>query len=300
MNKIIVHGGDIPKDTYFIENDKINGLNLKNMLIELDILDSINMSERTYSGTFASGLVGYALLGPLGGIGGMLVGGSKKKTNNIVFACGLTNGITFIAESDHETFSYLKSIFSKNSQDKQLESERQKLLNEISDEKECPQCAETIKLKAKVCRFCGYEFSSEELEDSLEKANKKIRELESKINSEAEKNDSYRIELTCRGRNTEEEIIQVLVNAGYSADKLKKFANKAVENPPAVFVSNIDEKLKNQWEAYFEMNGIELVRSKVVKTNERIKTISDYPAKTAEALSRAQYQANKKKLLNRI
>jgi len=27
-----------------------------------------------------------------------------------------------------------------------------------SDEKVCPQCAETIKRKAKVCRFCGHDF----------------------------------------------------------------------------------------------------------------------------------------------
>jgi hypothetical protein len=28
--------------------------------------------------------------------------------------------------------------------------------------KECPRCAEIIKYKAKVCRFCGYEFTAEE------------------------------------------------------------------------------------------------------------------------------------------
>lgn len=30
-------------------------------------------------------------------------------------------------------------------------------------EKQCPRCAETIKAAAKVCRFCGYEFSPDEL-----------------------------------------------------------------------------------------------------------------------------------------
>jgi len=29
--------------------------------------------------------------------------------------------------------------------------------------KECPRCAEIIRFKAKVCRFCGYEFSPEEM-----------------------------------------------------------------------------------------------------------------------------------------
>ncbi len=27
-----------------------------------------------------------------------------------------------------------------------------------ADEKECPKCAETVKYKAKICRFCGHEF----------------------------------------------------------------------------------------------------------------------------------------------
>lgn len=29
------------------------------------------------------------------------------------------------------------------------------------DEKACPQCAETVKSAAKLCRFCGYSFERE-------------------------------------------------------------------------------------------------------------------------------------------
>ena len=30
--------------------------------------------------------------------------------------------------------------------------------SESQDTKECPMCAETVKAKAKICRFCGYKF----------------------------------------------------------------------------------------------------------------------------------------------
>ncbi len=33
-------------------------------------------------------------------------------------------------------------------------------LREKEDEKQCPQCAETVKVAAKKCRFCGYEFEN--------------------------------------------------------------------------------------------------------------------------------------------
>lgn len=29
--------------------------------------------------------------------------------------------------------------------------------------KECPRCAEIVRVKAKICRFCGYEFTPEEM-----------------------------------------------------------------------------------------------------------------------------------------
>lgn len=34
--------------------------------------------------------------------------------------------------------------------------------NKQSKKKECPQCAEKVKVKAAVCRYCGYEFDDEE------------------------------------------------------------------------------------------------------------------------------------------
>lgn len=43
-------------------------------------------------------------------------------------------------------------------------------IKRISDTKECPYCAETIKRAAKVCRFCGRDLEAEQSPDLLDKA----------------------------------------------------------------------------------------------------------------------------------
>lgn len=48
----------------------------------------------------------------------------------------------------------------------------QKKLEEINDTKECPYCAETIKAKAKVCRFCGADLTDDKTSEDIEDENK--------------------------------------------------------------------------------------------------------------------------------
>ena len=42
-------------------------------------------------------------------------------------------------------------------------------------EKKCPDCAEYIKLEARVCKHCGHEFSDEEVEQQVAQARQEFR-----------------------------------------------------------------------------------------------------------------------------
>ena len=53
------------------------------------------------AGTAGWGLAGGALLGPLGALGGVLLGGNKKE---VAFACYLKDGRKFMATTSNKTW----------------------------------------------------------------------------------------------------------------------------------------------------------------------------------------------------
>jgi hypothetical protein len=52
------------------------------------------------------------------------------------------------------------------------------LSHDLTDDKKCPKCAETIKYEAKICKHCGHEFTDKEIELEKEKRRKRIAQDE--------------------------------------------------------------------------------------------------------------------------
>ncbi len=68
----------------------------------VESVDQLNEEKvKKLAGTAVWGVAGAALLGPLGAIGGMLLGGNKKE---VAFACYLKDGRKFMATTDGKTW----------------------------------------------------------------------------------------------------------------------------------------------------------------------------------------------------
>ncbi len=73
-----------------------------NFKTDVESLDQLTEEKvKKLGGTAAWGVAGAVLLGPLGAIGGMLVGGNKTE---VAFTCNLKDGQKFMATTDSKTW----------------------------------------------------------------------------------------------------------------------------------------------------------------------------------------------------
>jgi|ETNmetMinimDraft_13_1059891.scaffolds.fasta_scaffold19951_2 hypothetical protein len=123
-----------------------------NKVTTIDIITEEN--KKKVMGTLVGGAAGLLLLGPLGAIGGLLLGGNKNMVN---IAVGLNDDRHFVASCTAKTHLALLKFKGKGGTPTpaSVETPTAPVSN---DTKECPMCAETVKAKAKICRFCKHEF----------------------------------------------------------------------------------------------------------------------------------------------
>lgn len=111
------------------------------------------------TGRLAGGILGAALLGPIGAAAGLMSGGAKRIDITEVM-CTLEDNRTFIVSCSQIGAANLKRLCELNKTNHHKNISTPSSLEIPADSIECPECAEIIKSKAKLCRFCGTKFAN--------------------------------------------------------------------------------------------------------------------------------------------
>lgn len=162
-NEFYLMGGDFGSgflrlEDGFFTKDK-SAIN-SSKLIHCNIVKDEHKTTQSGMGRIAGGIIGGALLGPIGAIGGLLSGG-KKNIDQTIVMCTFDDNRTFIAETTQIGAANLLRISEINKLNKSnLKNITDVAVNiDLSDQYECPECAELVKIKAKKCKHCGSELN---------------------------------------------------------------------------------------------------------------------------------------------
>ncbi|WP_295612338.1 hypothetical protein [uncultured Lamprocystis sp.] len=111
MDKIKIIGGDYPSGDCYASIAPGTGLvilsstNGGSYSMHLKSIEQLTVEKiKNLSGTAAGGIAGAALLGPLGAIGGMLIGGNKTEVS---FLCVTQDEKQFIGATDPKVYQKL-------------------------------------------------------------------------------------------------------------------------------------------------------------------------------------------------
>jgi upstream activation factor subunit UAF30 len=87
-----------------------NEIDFRGNVTSVQMVATRDEEQRTLTGTAAAGIVGAALAGPLGAIGGMLFGGRKRQISDITVTCSLISGQTFVLRGSYDLLGTLQSF----------------------------------------------------------------------------------------------------------------------------------------------------------------------------------------------
>ena len=113
MATIKVLAGDFPEGNWVCSNDSFTIRKKHSMVMEtipFTQLDTVNNateeSVKEVGGTVGWGVAGAVLLGPIGLLGGLLLGGNKKE---VTFVAKFKDGRKLMASTDSKTFTKLQA-----------------------------------------------------------------------------------------------------------------------------------------------------------------------------------------------
>lgn len=119
-------------------------------------------STKDTGASLGAGILGAAIAGVPGLLAGAIVGKSKGRVS---FVCRFKDGRILVATADQSTYNVLLATAIKNMQiERDLRIDDPPPVPLIEQTKQCPTCAETIKLQALKCRFCGEVFDQAEVD----------------------------------------------------------------------------------------------------------------------------------------
>jgi hypothetical protein len=144
-------------------------------------------------GAAAGAALGFLLAGPLGtAIGGLA--GSNRQSQDTLGSITFKSGATLLVTVDASNMGGFLSLQARYPFTGTAPVDESKSTLEVDPSnltKECPRCAEIIKLKAMVCRYCGHEFSQLEVGDAVTKAS----ELATRAGTQRQEEEAYKLAL---------------------------------------------------------------------------------------------------------
>lgn len=168
----------VPSGTYHLQDSlftRTGGFLLTSSFISCELLGEMRSTEHTNSGRLAGGVLGLAVAGPLGALAGLMTGG-KKTIDETDFFCELDDGRSFVAKCNGAAYSKFKAVVATNNAERRRDaivaasesavaiasqlSTTKELTHTSPDnsQKDCPSCAESVKFRARNCRYCGHKF----------------------------------------------------------------------------------------------------------------------------------------------